>query len=356
MGAEHTSLVINKAYDIPDVLSLQYNSLKIPQKKFGLPFDESNLFDIEKISKNIRGYDDLRPQFGLVYCFGHFMAVTDAHKLFLIPISKNLKGVINPTNKYEIDSSHSWAIRKDTLFQNHAFGAVMPNYTEENYSGMVDLESLYKYCQFVQMNFLAVRKSIIKNLLFNYENEGETNHIALNCDYLLDCIEVFLNLGIEKVHFYASTPNRPILFTQQKIEENFVQNNEFLNKNVICLLMPVISYDSNSAYLDIDYNIEFNIFYNLTNNKIYDRDGNLQEIGKNKGILSVDEFQYTFKEYKKNSVEVKRILNEVVRDLSIEQIYNHYMSELEKFSPENITFSQKKMIYALNWWRNFATF
>lgn len=356
MGAEHTSLVINKAYDIPDVLSLQYNSLKIPQKKFGLPFDESNIFDIEKISKNIRGYDDLRPHMGLVYCFGHFMAITDAHKLFLIPISKNFKGVINPTKNYEIDASHKWAVGKDTLFQKHDFGTVMPEYTEKDYSGMIDLENLYRYCQFVKINFLSVRKYSIPILVLNYENEGEIRHIALNCDYLLDCIEVFLNLGIGKVHFYASTPNRPVLFTQQKIDSRFVENNEFLNKNVICLLMPTMSGDYNSAYLNIDYNIEFNIFYNLTNNKIYDRDGNLQEIGKNKGILSVDEFQYTFKEYKKNSVEVKRIVNEVVRDFNIEQIYNHYMSELEKFSPENITLSQKKMLYALNWWRNFATF
>lgn len=362
---KYGTLTINSALEIPEVLKRQAESLKMPDKKYNLPFSIKNQIDLEKISRNIRGNDDLRPQMGFVYCFGEKMAFLDAHKLFLIPIKENFKGIIDPkgdfTNKQAYESTPSnWQIDEKKDFDEHPFNQVFPDYDEANYSGVVDLHALYLYCEFVKMNFVDVFSKIYApnpNVLFNVTPKFESDSVGLNIDSLIDCISVFMNLGINQVHLYNSTPSRPLLFTANKLSgEKSTKSDKFIKGNVICLFMPVMIETNGNAFSNFNFDIEFNLFYNLSTNRITDKNGVEQDIFLPQSILSVNEFQYTYKQFKKNANEIKKIINEVVKEDSFRDIYRHFMYQFDSVEESQITLEQKKMIFALNWWRNFSNF
>lgn len=358
---KYGTLTINSALEIPEILKRQVEALKIPEKKYQLPFNVKNHIDLEKISRNIRGNDDLRPQMGFVYCFGNKMAFTDAMKIFYIPIKDNYKGVIDPIGQYPNEKANenasSWKITKKTDFNEHQFYQVIPDYNEENYSGVVDLYDLYLYCQFVKMNFIDVRKYMIPKVLFKVSPKFDSDSVGLNIELLIDCISVFMNLGITEVHLYNSTPSRPLLFTANKLSgEKSTKSDKFINGNVICLFMPIMIEENDNAYSNLHYDIEFNLFYNLSTNIVTNKNGVEQDIYLPQSILSVNDFQYTYKQYKKNAGEIKKILGDVVRDYSMKEIYEHYMNQLESVDESAFTPEQKRMMFALNWWRNFANF
>ena len=126
---------------------------------------------------------------------------------------------------------------------------------------------------------------------------------------VLKLVSAFMQMGINNAYLYASTPTRPLILSENEIDLD--KNNAFFygKKCVIGLIMPVINIDIPNEYCatyDIDYNFEMNIIYNLTNNKVYNKKGDIDDYLNSGSGLNINEFDINFSDFKKNYATLKK--------------------------------------------------
>jgi len=349
--AKVSSLIINSSYEIPKVLKIEAEHFRIPKKKYDLPFNIKNVNDLEAISRDIRGEDNLRPQMGFVYLFGDLMAFTDAHKLFYIPISEKKNGVIDPTGSDPKPEETAGVWGKEVMNdkKEHQFFKILKNYTTENFGGKVNCELFYKYLKFISTNIS--RKNSRRPVCILTKNVNDDDRISINPQFMMDCLEVFMQLGINDVFLYRSSRSSGILLSEKEIKSGGSVNDMKIFDGVVCLIMPVMNDNEENAFIDIDYDTEFNLFYDVSKNKIVNKGGQIDDFYATQSILSIDDFQFTYKDFKKNYGNVKKIMS------SATWIVNDFLKEMgnkfEDKSQSEMGNYDKKVFSALNWFSTF---
>ena len=351
-------LVVDNSSQIPQIIKNKIKDLKEVSQKYSIPFKLSEREKLNSLSKGIVGSDDLRVDMNYIYCFGGFMMFTDAHTLISIPTNSEFKGSIDPTkivsdNKVEAGNLN-WKIdSKDdkNKLEQHPFFNVIPKYNKENLQGKVDLIKLYSYLNFITQNSILKGKSNLP-ISFKYSYLEDKN-ISINAFLVLKLVSAFMQMGINNAYLYASTPTRPLILSENEIDLD--KNNAFFygKKCVIGLIMPVINIDIPNEYCatyDIDYNFEMNIIYNLTNNKVYNKKGDIDDYLNSGSGLNINEFDINFSDFKKNYATLKKESGNTIIEILLGNITDGlYENIYEGKSKEELSVKEDKLLLSLNW-------
>jgi hypothetical protein len=377
------SVTIKTAYDIPELVKAELSNLNIPLQKFPLPFNLDDRDALLDLTKDIIGEDDLRPTMEKVYGMENSIVFTDAHKLLFVPIAKKFRGAIDPkvqlvkgiykTNfdkenfvegkkglyqKKADTKGESWHIDSKTDLERHSFMSVIPDYGEENYQGKITCAVMYRYMYFIDKYFMGGIESHKKKCSMKYKF-GEDEIIAINPEFIVSIMKKFLNLGIEHVHVYASTPNRSIIFSEQKLGKmnGFASKYKAVTKATFCLVMPVILNSAEAplasggigSVTNLDRNIENCLAFDITNNRVIDIDGLPCYIANSESLLSMSDFDISQKDFKRNRTELKKKYNEYVVDSWLKEAFEVFKERFKGKVYAELNYHEKKIILSLQW-------
>lgn len=198
---------------------------------------------------------NLRPLLTGIYFDEEEITATDSHVMVTLPNTGEVRGV------------YKNGIKLDGKYPNYK--AVIPSpYDESGYKAEnVDLLKLKTYCQAA----LFISNPVTKQVVFPfgpYTGHGAAK-FGFNGEYLIECCEFFLKLGINSATFKYKEPNKPLIIIPNG-------PHKFITELALC--MPVMISDKKEIGYgaeDFDYKIKLSTAYDLHTNNLINPDGSV---------------------------------------------------------------------------------
>ena len=236
--------------DIPDVWKF-YRKPRVQDYKPS-PDDK----ELVSIIGGFAGTDDLRPAMTGIYFDDENIVTTDAHQLFILPNSGEIRGLYSIGTKKEIDAK----------FPNYL--AVMPEKNANKYK--VNISKLKTFCNVVINGKYS--NPITKQLILMFA--GQENRIAFNSEFLFNILTAFEKLNYTEVYIGINSDNRGAVFTV--LEKDLDNISSAYGKRPVALLMPLMmsgNIEPLVSALDIDFQRELKVVYHLSDDRIINSDG-----------------------------------------------------------------------------------
>lgn len=234
------------------------------------PYDKN----LQKLLDPFLSTDSLRPVMQGAFFDENGITATDAHKLIHLPYAnKEFSGIYSISNKIKMDESYLKGDQISGKYPNYE--AVIPN----EYKAF--RISVLKIKTFISAIFNGkLTNNVTHQVVFAgpKDEEGKSIPYGYNGEFLIQILNACLMLGKEYVYFGISAPNKALIVA---FTENAATNaKDHIGKETIFLLMPVHVYYEDETVnkmpigaVDIDWEKEFRIAYDLITDSIYNYDG-----------------------------------------------------------------------------------
>lgn len=307
------------------------------------PYDKN----LQRLIESFLSSDILRPVMQGAFFDEKGITATDAHKLIHLPYPNNeFSGVYRMSSKIKIDEGSLKGDKIDGKYPNYE--AVIPD------SYQTFRISVLKLKTFVSAIFSGnFTNKVTHQVVFAGPKNDEGNAIpyGYNGEFLIKILNACLLLGKEYVYFGISAPNKALIvaFTEQAA----ANAKDYIGKETLFLLMPVHVYDENSTAnqmpfgaVDLDWEKEFKIAYDLTTDNIYNYDGSIANFDFN--LIKVSETDLTSQQdkmvvaYKPKNASIPIIEGVLVKDGKL------YATDLESTVVINGVNKQNNVYYYIN--------